>query len=135
MKNPRIHEAAELAHVIVLCCHRVRPGLNENGKDGIERAAIDLLEAEGWRVFRVSAEAGSGSGNKRKRDPRAANVGDLDLIAFRPDLRGRAYWIEVKRGDRDLTPEQLETVKAAADFGVEVIIVDEVNLLKEWLNR
>jgi len=132
MKNPRIHEAAELAHVIVLCCHRVRPGLME--KD-VERGVIDLLEAEGWRVFRVSAEAGSGSGKKRKRDPRAANVGDLDLIAFRPDLRGRAYWIEVKRGDRDLTLEQLETVKAAPDFGVEVIIVDEVNLLKEWLNR
>lgn len=123
--NPLILEAGKLGHVVVLCCHVRRRGLNEAA---IERGIKDLLEAEGWAVFPVIAELTGGL--------RRAKKGSLDLVAF--DQTGwlsNPWWIEAKRGDRDLTPEQFRRIKDAPKYGVQVIICDEVDLLKEWIKK
>jgi len=130
VKNPRIHEAAKLPHVTVLCCHKLRPGLMEKH---IERAGIDLFEAHGWLYMPVSAENGTGTGKHRRRDPRAAKKGALDGVVFEKDSEFRTFLVEWKRGDRDLTNEQLEAVWLADEYGISVLICDDIDQLKEWL--
>lgn len=132
----RLEEASQLPHVLMLCCHNARPNLLERH---VEQAGIQALELAGWLYLPVSAENGKGTGKNRKRDARAAVVGALDGVAYEPLTLKRIprmpWWVEWKRGDNDLSPEQLDMVKRAPDYGVRVIICDESSLLKEWLNR
>ncbi len=133
-RHPRIEAARLLDCCVVLCCNQLRPGLNE--KD-VEKGVCDLLRAEGWQVFPVIAEI---TGRHRK-----AEKGALDLVAFEPGrfrfpfgggsavIQPAPWWIEVKRGDRDLTPEQLDQIKIAPQFGAHCIVTDESTLVREWL--
>lgn len=132
----RIHAASLLPHVTVLCCFKLRPNLNERA---IENGVVEFLQADGWHVIRVAAEAGMAQ--VAKRNMRAAEPGELDLVAFEPMtgpsvrivIQRQPWLIEVKRGDRDLTPEQFERVEAAPQFGQRVLITDESALVRDWL--
>jgi hypothetical protein len=111
VKHKRIAAAAEIANVVVLCCHQRRPGLDEID---VERGVLDVLRAAGWAAWPVIAEV---TGRRRR-----APAGTLDLVAWEPG--GSSWWIECKRGDRDLTDEQLR-----------VMITDEASLVAEWIGR
>lgn len=126
--HANIRLASKLPHVVTLCCFRRRPGLNECP---IEEAVFDALRWAGWQVFPVLAEV---LGGKRK-----AEKGALDGVGFEPLVQGKnsfvrfPWWIEIKRGDRDLTPEQLDQVRLAPSFGCRVLITDESSLVRDWL--
>jgi hypothetical protein len=133
-KHPRIAAAAELGNVVVCCAHaKPKPGMREID---VERAVLDLLRAHRWQAWPVIAEV---TGRNRR-----APAGTLDIVAFEPPWIDTAnarwctaipWWIEIKRGDRDLTEEQLATVRRAYDYGVRVMIADDVALVAEWMRR
>ena len=99
----------------------------------IEKQIRDLLTAEGWKCLPVIAEI---TGRQR-----AADNDELDLVAFLPiqkyitsNYDYKDYLIEVKRGDRDLTPGQARVIGEAWDkYHLAVLIVDNIDLLKAWL--
>jgi hypothetical protein len=128
VKHPRIAAAAELGHVVVCCGHaKPKNGMREID---VERAVLGLLRAHKWQAWPVIAEV---TGRNRR-----APAGTLDLVAFEPIVPGifpLPWWIEIKRGDRDLTEEQLATVRRAADYGVRVMIADDAGLVAEWMLR
>lgn len=128
-RHPRIEEAALLPWVVILCCHRHRIGLSETD---IELAVYDLLRAEGWHASPVVAEVV----NSKRRAP----VGTLDGVALEPTgfkdaYRPRPWLLEAKRGDRDLTAAQLQTVKDAPKWGCRVLIFDEASLVRDFLKE
>ncbi len=135
IRHPLIKRAQELPHCVVLCCHEARPGLLEKH---VEAAGVQILEAAGWYVIRVAAEGGMAQRNKRAT--RGASKGDLDLVAYEPtgflqSYRPSPWLIEVKGGNKDLRPEQLETIEKAQTWGLRCLVYDESSLLAAWIKE
>ena len=136
--HANIERARKLPWVTVLCVGERRQGLTERH---VENGVRDVLRAAGWWHAPIIAEL---VGLGRRAEP-----GTLDILAMEPiesitgmmaaigvsGFHARTWWIEVKRGDRDVTENQLQQIQLAPKFGARVMVVDEASLLRDYLNN
>lgn len=79
----------------------------------IQKQIIELLERTGWFVLELR-------GNARRGGQVFQTKGTPDLYAAK---RGRQIWLEVKRPDGKLMPQQEQVHSALRSNGVEVYVV------------
>jgi hypothetical protein len=103
-------------------------GLDRRGRlklseSDVQRACVEFLEAERWRVF-VTHEKDARKSSGRKGQP--------DLVAVR---RGENLLVECKRPGEKPSPDQVEYGRRAIEDGLRYIVVDDVARLRAELGR
>jgi Holliday junction resolvase len=87
----------------------------------IQKQFVDVLRKADWTVLRVN----SGLVKVRNGWAHLAPKGTPDLLAIRPD--SSHVWIEVKKPEGKLSPEQTEWIDKHRARGVEVHVFDTLD--------
>jgi hypothetical protein len=117
----------------------------ETGRDGVQQACIEFLRAQRpkWHVYRIQSGVFLSPDGRRRY--RIGEKGKTDLLAFRrvrthrptPFPLTRTLLIEVKcnGGEGRLSREQEAERDRLIEDGLEWLLVDSVDVLKEYLAR
>lgn len=96
----------------------------------VVRQVRDLMESCGWRYVRMQSAA-------LKIDKRYIRSGEKGIpdglfLKYEPD---RIVWIEVKQEKGRVSPFQRSWHESERRKGATVLVIKNINDLKEWLRR
>lgn len=94
----------------------------------VEQAVRDFLALDGWRSFKTDPCS------DRSRGKGFGEVGMPDCLFVRYGLpiSGQILWIEFKRPGKKPTAHQLAWHDAERARGALVLVVDDIDLFREW---